>query len=234
VPSKDPAESLPIGVQKSSLMLSAAERAILNTALEKFHPAQSHPILVGGRDLLKPALQLMSVYRLAIEEVDDAGVTMIYTRWTESVQVRDEDESVFVTLAPLFKRLWQRAKKRLPNDVDQDSAHIGLRSKYAIRLYRWAKKYAEAGSKRITVEQMRKVLGAEVVTDGAGKVIKEAPLPLWANFRQRALDVAIGEINKTTELNLKIESSERSGHRISVLTFTIKNQERLKPGGTKS
>ena len=68
--------------------------------------------------------------------------------------------------------------------------------------------------------------------DGAGKVVKEAALPLWANLRQRVLDVAIAEINKTTDLNLEIESSERSGHRISVLTFTIKTQERR--GGAKS
>jgi hypothetical protein len=63
-------------------------------------------------------------------------------------------------------------------------------------------------------------------TYGASNVVKEAALPLWANFRQRVLDVAIAEINKTTDLNLEIESWERSDHRISVLTFTNKTQER--------
>jgi hypothetical protein len=115
VPSKDPAEYLPVGVQKSYLMLSPAERTILNTALEKYRPGQSDLILVGGRELLKPALRLMSVYRFAIEEVDDAEVATIYTRWIESVQVRGEDQNVFVTLATRFKRLWTQAKKRLPN-----------------------------------------------------------------------------------------------------------------------
>jgi plasmid replication initiation protein len=113
-------------------------------------------------------------------------------------------------------------------------AHTGLRSKYAIRLYRWAKKYAEAGSKRITVEKIRKVLGAQAVTDGAGKVVKEATLPLWANFRQLALDVAIAEINKTTDLNLEIESLKRSGIRIDALNFTIKTQDRSNFDGTES
>jgi hypothetical protein len=32
--------------------------------------------------------------------------------------------------------------------------------------------------------------------DPDGNVIQEPPLPIWANFRQRALDVAILEINK--------------------------------------
>ena len=36
-------------------MLSDAERAILNTALGKYQPGQSEPILVGGKNLLKPA-----------------------------------------------------------------------------------------------------------------------------------------------------------------------------------
>ncbi len=110
-----------------SVFRSPAERAVLNIALEKYRPGQSDPILVGGRDLLKPALRLMSVYRIKIEEVDDTGVAMIYTRWIESVQVRGENQNVFVTLTPRFKRLWQRAKKRLPNDINEDSAHIGLR-----------------------------------------------------------------------------------------------------------
>jgi len=86
---------------------------------------------------------------------------------------------------------------------------------------------AELARKSSTVARIK--YGA---TGGAGKVVKETALPLWANFRQRVLDVAIAEINKTTDLNLEIESSERSGHRISVLTFTIKTQERR--GGAKS
>jgi hypothetical protein len=68
-----------------------------------------------------------------------------------------------------------------------------LRSQYSIRLYNWAKKYVSVGTKRISLEQLRKVLGLESVKDADGKVIQEAPLPVWANFRQRALDTAIVE-----------------------------------------
>jgi hypothetical protein len=42
---------------------------VLNFALEKYHPSQSEPILVGGANPLKPALQLMTWYRLVIERV---------------------------------------------------------------------------------------------------------------------------------------------------------------------
>jgi hypothetical protein len=35
-------------------------------------------------------------------------------------------------------------------------------------------------------------------------------LPVWASLRQRALDKAIAEINKKMDLNIALESLERS------------------------
>ena len=63
------------------------ERDVLNTALEKYRPRQSDPILVGDVKALKPALRLMSWYRLVIEEINDDAVTTSYTRWLDAVQV---------------------------------------------------------------------------------------------------------------------------------------------------
>ena len=57
-------------------------------------------------------------------------------------------------------------------------------------------------------------MGLESATDAAGNVIREAPLPVWANFRQRALDTAIAEINKKTDLRVQLEGVERLGHRV--------------------
>jgi hypothetical protein len=47
----------------------------------------------------------------------------------------------------------------------------------------------------------------------SGNTIQEPPLPIWANFRQRALDTGISEINEKTDLNISLESLERSKHR---------------------
>jgi hypothetical protein len=66
-------EVLPTSVQKSYFMLSDAERAVLNTALQKYRPGQSESVLVGGEDVLKPALRLMTAYRLVVEEVEDGS-----------------------------------------------------------------------------------------------------------------------------------------------------------------
>jgi plasmid replication initiation protein len=63
------------------------------------------------------------------------------------------------------------------------------------------------------------------VKDAGGNVIREARLAPWANFRQRALDTAIREINAKTDLHIQLESLERSRHgRVAALTFAIKAQ----------
>jgi hypothetical protein len=60
-------------------------------------------------------------------------------------------------------------------------------------VYALAKNHVTAGKKCISLEDLRKVLGLQSVKDAEGNIIQEAPLPIWANFRQRA-DVAISEI----------------------------------------
>ena len=219
-------ESLPTGVQKSYFMLGGRERDVLNHALEKYRHGQSEPILIGGEKLLKPASKLMSFYRLRIDEIKGNKVVTSYTRWLESVQVKGaENQEVYVTFSPRFERIWLESKKRLPDYVAEKPANIGLRSQYSIRLYSWAKKYASVGTKRISLEELRKVLGLESFKDSEGNVIQEAPLPVWANFRQRALDTAMVEITRKTDLKIAIKSLERSKHRrVDSVTFAIKGQ----------
>jgi hypothetical protein len=81
-------ESLPTFVQKSYFMLGVQEREVLNLALSKYRPGQSEPILIGGATALKPALQLMNVYRLRIDEVKEGAVLTSYTQWLEAVIVK--------------------------------------------------------------------------------------------------------------------------------------------------
>ena len=227
-------EFLPTSVQKSYFLLSKATRDVLNTALEKYRPGQSEPILVGGNNRLKPALQLIGYYRLVIEEIKDAEVITSYTRWVDAVQIRGtENLEVYLIFSPRFERIWLESKKRLLDHLAQNPGNIGLRSQYAIRLYSWAQKYVTAGTNRILLEELRKVLGLESIKDADGNIIQEAPLPVWANFRQRALDTAIAEINKKTDLNIKLQSLGRSKHRrVTTLTFAIK-EKRVSDGNSK-
>jgi Initiator Replication protein len=227
-------ESLPIGVQKSYFMLTEPERNLLNLALEKYRAGQTESILVGGQKVLKPALRLAVNYRLVIEEIKNSEVITSFTRWLEAVQVRGtENPEVYVTFSPRFDHIWLELKKLLPRYLSDRPARLRLRSQYSLRLYNWAKRYATVGSKRISLDRLRKVLGLESIRDAAGNMIQEAPLPVWANLRQRALDTAIAEINKKTDLRISLEELGRSRHRrITTLTFDIKVQQ-LQNGGKR-
>ena len=67
------------------------------------------------------------------------------------------------------------------------------------------------------------MLGLDSVKDADGNVIREARLAAWANFRQRALNVAIAEINAKTDLNIALKSLEQGEHgRVMALIFAIK------------
>ena len=126
---------LPTSVQKIYFMLSDAERAILNTALGKYQPGQSKPILVGGKNLLKPALRLTTAYRLAIEEIKNSRAITSYTRWVDAVQVREaENQEVYLAFSPRFEHIWLESKKHLLEFAGKKPAHIGLRSQYALRM----------------------------------------------------------------------------------------------------
>src|SRR5438067_12720276 len=106
----------------------------------------------------------MSDYRLVIEEIKDAEVITSYIRWVDAVQVRGaENQEVYLRFSPRFERIWLDSKKRLLDYAAQKPGHIGLRSRYALRLYSWAKKYVTMGTRRISLEQLRRVLGLDSV-----------------------------------------------------------------------
>jgi hypothetical protein len=129
-------ELLPTCVQKSYFMLCDGERDVLNTALEKYQPGQSEPILVGGANVLEPALRLMTSYRLVIEDIRDSQAITSYTRWVDAVEVKgSENQEVYVILSPRFERIWLESKKRLLEFAAQKPDAIGLRGQYTIRSY---------------------------------------------------------------------------------------------------
>jgi Initiator Replication protein len=78
------------------------------------------------------------------------------------------------------------------------------------------------GQKRVSVDTLRKILGLEDVKDNSGRVVQDAPLELWSNVKQRALDPALKEINKQSDIQLKIEFVGRGTYRkILSLGFRI-------------
>jgi hypothetical protein len=136
---------------------------------------------------LKSVLKLMGLYRLVIEEVQDARAMTNYTRWIEALLVNETEEQVYVTFSPRFEHLWLEVKKRLLEHAASNPAKTKLRGRYALRLYNWAHKHVQSGTKRISLEQLGKVFGLEDLNDAEGNTRQKGPLPVWANFHQRPL-----------------------------------------------
>jgi hypothetical protein len=115
-----------------------------------------------------------------------------------------------------YENVWRVLKERL----DEPAAR--LKSQYSTRLYLWAKQYLVVGHKRVSVATLRKILALEDVKDNSGRVVQDAPLELWANVKQRALDPALKEINKQSDIQLEIEFVGRGTFRkVLSLSFRI-------------
>ena len=141
------------------------------------------------------------------------------------MQVRKDSKEVYVTFSPRFERIWLESKKRLLDYREQKPANAALRSQYSLRLYSWTKKYAGDEPRLFRWRELRRVFGLESIKDTEGNVIEEAPLPIWANFKQRAPDDAIREVNEKTDLKIKVASIEQiKQRRVVALTFSIKTQ----------
>jgi hypothetical protein len=77
-------------------------------------PAKYLPIGVQKSYFLLPKAEREI---LKIEKIENAEA--VYTRWIESVQVKGENQDVYLTFSPRFKRVWMQAKKRMPEYVVQ-------------------------------------------------------------------------------------------------------------------
>jgi hypothetical protein len=89
------------------------------------------------------------------------------------------------------------------------------------------------GHKRVSVGTLRKILGLEDVKDNSGRVVEDAPLELWAKAKQRALDHALKEINRQSDIQMEIEFVGRGAFRkVLSLGFRITARENARGKGT--
>jgi plasmid replication initiation protein len=124
-------------------------------------------------------------------------------------------------LVPHLERLKGHQKK------DSERASVKLASQYSIRLYEWAWKWRNIGLKRISIPQIRKVLGVDEVRDAQGNIMSEKCLVHWPNLKQRAIDRALHEINDKTDLSIRLVAVGQAKYRrVLSLAFEIKEKRR--------
>jgi plasmid replication initiation protein len=86
---------------------------------------------------------------------------------------------------------------------------MAMRSSYSIRLYELLKSYENQRGIRLTVEQIRKMLG-----------IGEHKLTKWYDIRRYVIDQAQKEINELTDIQVKYNTVKK-GRRVYAVDFHI-------------
>jgi plasmid replication initiation protein len=153
----------------------------------------------------------------------DKQNSVLYARWLSSITIVGKSMTLHLDpgLVPHLERLKSHQKE------DSERASVKLASQYSIRLYEWAWKWRHIVLKRISVPQIRKVLGVDEVTDAQGNVISEKCLVHWPNLKQRAIDRALHEINEKTDLSIRLVAVGQAKYRrVLSLAFEIKEKKR--------
>ena len=169
--------------------------------------------------------KLIRYHRLTFDSIADGALRSTYLPWIESVThiKAEEEEELELRLNSNYEKIWRTLKQRL------DEPNVRLKSQYSTRLYQWAKPYVAVGYKRVSFATLRNILGLDAIKDNSGRVVQEAPLELWANVKQRALDVALKEINKESDIRLELEFTGRGSYRkIQSLGFRITARKHAK------
>jgi len=122
--------------------------------------------------------------------------------------------------------------KLLKNYLGRRSFTARFTSQYTVRLYEWAWQHRKAGLMRLSVDELRDILGVNEEKDDRGRVVRGAILKNWPNLKQRALTRAIKEITAKSDLEVKLVTSYRGEmHKVVALVFEVKVKGEASPGG---
>jgi hypothetical protein len=221
-------ESEEQGILESFSKLPRTERELIRQLLEKFDTQRvgviRFPIPFGReqvkerRQFLLPIYRLIRYHRLNFDSVVDGAIRSTYLPWIESITTikAGKREELELRLNGNYEKIWRTLKDSL------GKTGVRLKSQYSSRLYQWAKQNVEVGFRRVSLATLRKILGLEDIRDESGKLVQEAPLEAWANVKQRALDHALREINKHSDIELEVEFTGRGSYRkVKSLGFRI-------------
>ena len=100
---------------------------------------------------------------------------------------------------------------------------LHLRSGYAIRLYQWAKRWQYCGKRRVSIDELRVVMGTVELTPKGN--ISKTLLALYKDFKKRALLPAVTEINQKTDISVSFVENKIPGAKaVESLTLHLQRE----------
>ena len=223
LPVPEPAEQLGFGddLIEAFYKLTPSEREIVMSIVDRLK-ASVTGYDFDDFDLQPAAMKLLTYHRLVLHNGDRQN-SVLYARWLSSITIIEKKMTLHIDpgLIPHLERLKDHQKQ------DSERASVKLASQYSIRLYEWAWKWRNIGLKRISIPQIRKVLGVDEVRDVQGNIVSEKCLVHWPNLKQRAIDRALHEINEKTDLSIRLVAVGQAKYRrVLSLAFEIKEKKR--------
>src|SRR5262245_45256388 len=149
-------------------------------------------------DLQSAAMKLLTYHRLVLHNGDKQN-SVLYARWLSSITM--VDKKMILHIDPGLHIHLDRLRNH--QKTDSERASVKLASQYSIRLYEWAWKWRNIGLKRISIPQIRKVLGVDEVRDAQGSIISERCLVHWPNVKQRDIDRDLYAVKDTVEHRMR-------------------------------
>jgi plasmid replication initiation protein len=208
--------------------LTPDERKIVLSIVDRLKPGVT-AYDCDDLSLQQAALKLLTYHRLVLHNNDKQNA-VLYARWLSSITV--VERKMVLHIDPGLVTHLERLKKHQKRDSER--VGVKLASQYSIRLYEWAWKWRQIGLKRISIPQIRKVLGVDEIRDPQGNIISEKCLVHWPNLKQRAIDRALHEINEKTDLSIRLVAVGQAKYRrVLSLAFEIKEQEKKRKGKSK-
>jgi hypothetical protein len=168
---------------------------------------------LDARNYYKEARQIVSeLLRKTLLLREDDG--KLYEFQWLSVGVYHEEKglismAIHPKLQPYFLQLQSRFVQYQLGDVLQ------LKSKYSIRLFELLKQYLPIGERTFELEEIRKMIGVE-----------DGELTLFADFKKRAIEPAIDEINAKSPILVSVEYIKIS-RAVAFLKFKIKEKVKI-------
>lgn len=191
-----------INVKHFATLSGLDSNALYNELREVALQIKSKPLVIPGH--LEPG---------------DPNPSELITSWFADVVIQANGDGYFgVSISERLKPYLLQVKREF---FKYRLAYVlHLRSGYAIRLYQWAKRWQYSGKRRITVEDLRIVMGTVELT--AKGSIKKTLLALYKDFKKRALLPAVTEINEKTDIFVSfVENKVKGSKTVESLTFTI-------------
>ena len=173
------------------------------------------------KELREVALQIKSKPLVINGHIEpgDTNPTELITSWFADVVIQaNGDGYIGVSISERLKPYLLQVKREFFRYRLAYVLH--LRSGYAIRLYQWAKRWQYAGKRRISIDELRVVMGTIELTPKGN--ISKTLLALYKDFKKRALLPAVTEINQKTDIFVSfVENKVKGAKAVESLTFTI-------------